>query len=166
MKDMEAVYVDGVVTAEEIKETITGLFSSLSPFQWNLFDGDAEPEGFDSSNPKHVFFATSVSNDSTEFNLKIWFFMNQSAHADEREQLIAKTLSAKFHLRTLVPFTHPKQPLDPFYDIVFIDGISFLADDSQVEFDSEDGNKGVVKILHPYELPVLHFDGVGNLLNV
>ncbi|WP_022822846.1 hypothetical protein [Hymenobacter norwichensis] len=160
---METVYVDGIVTDEEIKEIIVSLFPNLSPFRWNLFDGEEEPKGFDSSNLKHVFFATSVAKDSIEFNLKIWFFMNQSAHTDEREKLIAKTLSAKYHLRTLVPFTHPEQPLDPYYDIVFIDGISFLGDDSQFEFDSEDGNKGVVKILRPYELPVLHFDGVGNL---
>lgn len=46
---------------------------------------------------------------------------------------IAKALSAKYEIKTVIDFEHPEEPDNPFYSLLFDDGDCFLVDDSTWE---------------------------------
>ena len=51
----------------------------------------------------------------------------------EYQTKIAKALSEKYHIKTVINFTHPEKPDEPFYSLLFDDGACFLVDDSEWE---------------------------------
>jgi len=51
----------------------------------------------------------------------------------EYQTKIAKLLSEKYHIKTVIDFTHPEKPDEPFYSLLFDDGACFLVDDSEWE---------------------------------
>jgi hypothetical protein len=55
----------------------------------------------------------------------------------EYQTKIAKALSEKYHIKTVIDFTHPEKPEDPFYSLLFDDGACFLADHSEWEDNEE-----------------------------
>ncbi len=165
---MEQVNVDGNLSTEAIKETLASMFPTLRVFEWNIFisseqpDGGEEIEGYESNNPTHVFFAKQFISGRPEFKWQISFFMNVGDDASEREMAIAQKLSAVDGIHTLVGFTHPDYPSNPYYSIVFIDGKSYLADDSYFDFNGDEDSQELIKILGPYQLPAFQFDAMAN----
>lgn len=59
---------------------------------------------------------------------------------------IAKTLSVKYQIKTVIDFTHPEKPDAPFYSLLFDDGTCFLVDDSEWE------DTGEFVVLEAWEL--------------
>ncbi|MFS4416606.1 hypothetical protein [Maribacter sp. 2307ULW6-5] len=51
----------------------------------------------------------------------------------EYQVKIAKSLSEKYQMKTVIDFTHPKKPDDPYYSLLFDAGHCFLVDDSDWE---------------------------------
>lgn len=64
----------------------------------------------------------------------------------EYQTKIAKALSEKYHTKTVIDFTHPEKPDDPFYSLLFDDGTCFLVDDSEWE------DTGEFVVLEAWEL--------------
>ena len=55
----------------------------------------------------------------------------------EYQAKIAKAISEKYQIKTVIDFTHPEKPDEPFYSLLFDDGSSFLADNSEWEHNEE-----------------------------
>ena len=64
----------------------------------------------------------------------------------EYQTKIAKALSEKYHIKTVIDFSHPEKPDEPFYSLLFDDGACFLVDDSEWEYTEE------FIVLEPWEL--------------
>lgn len=153
---MEEIFFDKSVDNEQILNTLSEVFPALTVFYWD-FNNDA-PEKFDSDNSDHIFFNTDGGLfNSQEFEFRISIYRTPKDHCEERELYLGKIFSDKYKIRTLIPFTKPDEPDDPYYDIVFDGGKIYLADDSEVDR-MDDPNPGMVKILREYELPVHKFD--------
>lgn len=46
---------------------------------------------------------------------------------------LEKAFSVKYQMKTVIDFTHPEKPDDPFYSLLFDNGDCFLVDDSEWE---------------------------------
>lgn len=163
---MEQFEVDGNLASEAIKETLAAMFPALSAFEWNIFISEEKPEGYDSNNPAHIFYATQFIVGRLEFQWRASFFMNLGDDTEAREMAIARELSARFNVRTMVGFAHPNFPGDPYYCLVFIGGESFLAEDCEFDYHGEGDSKVTIKILEPYQLPTTQFDAIGKLVTI
>ena len=64
----------------------------------------------------------------------------------EYQTKIAKALSEKYHIKTVIDFTHPDKPDEPFYSLLFDDGVCFLVDDSEWE------DTGEFVVLEPWSI--------------
>lgn len=68
----------------------------------------------------------------------------------EYQVKIAKELSKKYQMKTVIDFTHPEKPDDPYYCLMLHEGKCFLVDDTEWE------DTGEFIVLEPWEL------GLGN----
>ena len=168
---MEQILVDDNLTTEAIKEVLETLFPALIPFQWNIFisdekpAGEDEPEGYEANNPLHVFYSIAFIAGRKEFKWQVSFFLKLGDDTEAREIAIAQMLSIKCNARTLVGYSHPNYPYDPYYSLVFINGISYLADDSGFDFSGDDGGDNRIKILCPCAVNLMQFDELGALVS-
>ncbi|UOQ51250.1 hypothetical protein [Hymenobacter cellulosivorans] len=156
---MEEMYVSRELPATQIQAFLQSVLPGLTVFPWALLLGEEEPMEFDSSNPAHIFFET-LPSEVPEFAWHLAIYRTPAGEDEEARALwLGRQLSAGFGVDVLVPFTHPQQPHNPFYNIVFRQGGSYLADDSETEFGEPDAKP--VRILGPYVLPVVAFDALG-----
>lgn len=151
---MEDIYADKKIDNNEIKSSLLDLFPDLSIFYWD-FNGDS-PLGLDIENSDHIFFNTTFHNDKREFGLVISIYRTPKEDYQERGLLIGKKISIDSNVRVLVPFTNPEDTDNPYYDIVFDNGLTYLANDSDTNF--ADGSEGLVIIIKEHKLPELRFD--------
>lgn len=133
----------------------------LRVFAWAMMLGEDEPMEFDSGNPAHVFFEVTESG-IPHYTQQLSIYRTPESDWEARALWLGQLLSAAYNIEVLVPFTHPEKPDNPFYDIVFQNGESCLADDSETEFGEPDAKP--VRVLGRYELPKGYFDDAGNLL--
>jgi hypothetical protein len=59
---------------------------------------------------------------------------------------IGQTLSEKYQMKTVIDFTHPEKPDEPYYSLLFDNGDCFLVDDSNWE------EEGEFVIIEPWSL--------------
>lgn len=149
---MEEIYLNKRLNNEEILKTISEIFTEVQVFHDDFTENS--PEKLNIDNPAHIFFNTDDGFGSKEFNFRISIYRTPKVHEKERELYLAKIFSEQYRIKTLVPFSNPDDPGDPFYDIVFDDGKIYLADDSKVD----DSTGGDVEILHEYHLEMFDFD--------
>jgi len=150
---MEDIYLDKLLNNEQILITLSEVFCELTVFHCDF--GNDMPEELDFNNPNHIFFNTEEDLDVKEFSFKISIYRTPEVHHQERALYLGKIFSEKYKVRTLVPFIKPDEPNDPYYCIVFDNGKIYLADDSEVY---NLNNKGMVKTLKEYDLPIIEFD--------
>ncbi|RPD48527.1 hypothetical protein DNI29_07895 [Hymenobacter sediminis] len=135
----------------------------LTVFAWSIMSGEEEPIGFDLSNPTHIFFETTKSG-VQQFPQHLAIYRTPNEDWEARALWLGQLLSKQFKTNVMVPFTHPEKPHYPYYDIIFQDGESYLADDGRTECGEPD-SKPVV-LLGAYVLPHLLFDAAGKLIKV
>jgi len=120
---------------------------------------DEQSMEFDSSCPTHIFFEATES-EVPHFPQHVAIYRTPRANEEARALWLGQQLSTQLAITVLVPFAHPEKPNDPYYDIVFMEGESYLADDSETEFGEPDAKP--VRIVGSYCLPKAHFDVFGN----
>ncbi|UOQ68060.1 hypothetical protein [Hymenobacter volaticus] len=160
---MEDFYVSEMLSTGQIQECLQAAMPSLTVFEWAMLVGDQEPMEFDSTNPKHIFFEADAA-EVPQFPQHICIYRTPNEHWEARALWLGQKLSATYQVDVLVPFTHPEKPDYPYYDIVFQNGSSYLADDSETEF-GEPAAKPVC-LLESYSLPRAKFDTFGNYIIV
>ncbi len=74
-----------------------------------------------------------VNNFSKTFPLEINLTEVKEKTIKKYQPLIAKILSEKYQTKTVIDFTHPEKPDEPFYSLLFDNGNCFLVDDSEWE---------------------------------
>ncbi|MCB2410324.1 hypothetical protein [Hymenobacter lucidus] len=158
---MEEMYVGRVLTVAQIQAFLQAVLPELTVFEWSMMVGEDEPMVFDSTNATHIFFETTTS-EVPHFPQHLAIYRTPHEDWEARSLWLGQGLSATYAVAVLVPFTHPEQPLDPYYDIIFQNGSSYLADDSQTDFGEPDAKP--VRILGAYDLPPATFDASGNLI--
>ena len=109
-----------------------------------------------------ITFDTEFETDRIEFGCKISIYRTPEENAEERALYIGSQLADLLQKRVLVPFTHPDYKYDPYFDIVFEKGQTFLVDDNDTNF--ADGTAGRVMILEEYKLPDYRFDSYGRFI--
>lgn len=130
---MEDMYVSEELNDAQIQQFLRVAMPGLTAFPWATLLGENGPMEFDSANPTHIFFEATTS-EVPQFSQHIAIYRTPAADEEARALWLAQLLSKWHRLTVLVPFTHPEKPQDPFYDIVFLQGVSYLADDSQTDF--------------------------------
>ncbi|UOQ76919.1 hypothetical protein MUN84_20950 [Hymenobacter sp. 5516J-16] len=158
---MEEMYVSENLSAAQIQQFLQTAMPGLTAFPWEMLLGEKEPMEFDSRNPTHIFFETTES-EVPQFPQHVAIYRTPTKDEEARSLWLAQSLSEQFQLNVLVPFTHPEKPHYPFYDIVFQQGVSYLADDSATEFGEPDAKP--VRLLGPYPLLKAGFDAFGRLI--
>ena len=153
-KVMEHIHVDKIIENDIIQKTISKIFPDLDVFHFDF--EDEKPDALDYENPKHIIFNTQFSPDTLEFGFTIGIYRTPDNYSTERALYIGKLFSEYNKVRVLVPFRKLDEPHDPYYDIIFDNGKTYLADDSDTSFG--DGTKGFVKIIGEYSLTNLQFD--------
>ena len=160
---MEEMYLSRKLPDAQVQAFLREVLPGLTVFPWALLLGEEVPMEFDSSNTAHIFFET-LPSEVPEFPWHLAIYRTPSQDEEARALWLGRQFSACFAVAVLVPFTHPQKPLDPFYNIVFQQGVSYLADDSETEFGEP--NAQPVRIVGPYALPEAEFDALGNLLSI
>ncbi|UOQ70498.1 hypothetical protein [Hymenobacter cellulosilyticus] len=155
---MEEMYVSQELPDAQLQAFLQEAMPGLTVFPWALLLGEKAPMEFDSSNPVHIFFEV-LPAEVPEFAWHLAIYRTPSEDEEARALWLGRQLAVRFGAAVLVPFTHPQQPQSPFYDIVFRQGGSYLADDSATEFGEPDAKP--VRILGPYALPAVEFDALG-----
>lgn len=157
---MENIYLDKQLDIQNIKESLTKIFPNLIVFHFDL--SNDKPDKLDYENSNHIFFNTSFYEDKKEFGFIIEVYRTPEKDQVERQLLIGKAIAEQYEVRVLVPYTNPEDPGCPYYDIVFENGKTYLADDSNTSF--ADDSQGRVKILKEYPLPKFEFEANGQLM--
>ncbi len=157
---MEIIYSDTALEDAFIRNTIENLFPVLQVFMWD-FTAE-QPVGYHDKDPHHIFFNLYSDLNKPEFAHTISIYRLPESHSQERSLLIGRALSLKVNTRILVPYIHPQEPENPYYDILFIQGKTFLADDYNTAF--ADGEGGRLKIISPLDIPDYRFNNIGEWL--
>lgn len=157
---MEELYLSRVLSATQLQHFLQTVMPSLTAFAWDTLVGDEELIKFDSSSPTHIFFEATES-EVPHFPQHLAIYRTPRANEETRALWLGQQLSTQLDIAVLVPFTHPEQPDDLYYNIVFMKGESYLADDSETEFGEPDAKP--VRIVSSYCLPKAQFDSFGNL---
>src|SRR5436305_3782912 len=124
---MEFLYSNDRIDKENFSRVLSELFPSLVVFDWD-FTGN-KPNGFADDNSSHIIYNISFDEHKPEFGYKISIYRTPHLDEEQRALYIGKRLSDELDIKILVPFTHPDSPGNPFYDIVFEKGRTFLVDD-------------------------------------
>ncbi|RZJ93189.1 MAG: hypothetical protein EOO60_05485 [Hymenobacter sp.] len=158
---MEEIFVDKAIGAEDVKSCFKELFPGLKLFQWFPWDGDVNPIGFEQGEVAHTLFDIYFEGKRLEFQWRLSIYGQLEGYR-ERERVIAKCLSHKMLTRTLVTYQLPSEPNDPFYNLVYDNGICYLADDSMFSWTGEsDEPSEPIKIVHPMEMLDVKLDAFG-----
>jgi len=158
---MEHLHLSRKLSDAQIEQTLQMALPQLRVFARAMLLGEEEPMEFDSGNPTHVFFKVTKSG-IPHYTQQLAIYRTPESDWEARALWLGRLLSAEFSIDALVPFTHPEKLDNPFYDIVFQNGESYLADDSETEFGEYDAKP--VRVLGRYELSKVYFDGAGNPL--
>lgn len=158
------LFADSELSPASVKSTIESLFPSLKPFQWDPRAGEVEPVGFDTDNPHQLLFDIYKEDTRAEFWWRITIYRIPDAGNESRAQLLAYTLSAKYHVRMLVAYTLPANIHYPYSVLVYIDGNCYLGDDATFDYTGDENSEELIKIIQPYSLPVTRFDAFGEVL--
>ncbi|WP_188557550.1 hypothetical protein [Hymenobacter glacieicola] len=158
---MEEMYLSESLSAAQIQQFLQAALPGLTVFPWSALLGAEQPMEFDSANPAHIFFEVTAS-EVPQFPHHLAIYRTPSTDEEARALWLAQALSRQHCLNVLVPFTHPEKPQDPFYDIVFRQGVSYLADDRETAFGEPDAKP--VRLLGPHALPRVDFDLFGRLI--
>lgn len=158
---MENIYLDKPIKIEEIRQSLSEIFTDLEVFYWDFTD--EIPPNFDSENSNHIFFNTVFDENRKEFAFVITIYKTPEDNCIERQLFIAKYFSKKHKLRTLAEYVHPEEPNYPYYDIIFKENNAYLADDSDTSFG--DGTENLVEIIQKIDIPEIRLDPKGNLIN-
>jgi hypothetical protein len=97
-----------------------------------------------------------------EFNYQLTIYRFPTAGENERALFLACKLSTLLGIEILTSYQHPDDPQNPYYSILFNNGISYLVDDSNS--DLGDGNGLPVKIISLSQAADYRFDSWGNLV--
>lgn len=157
---MENIYLDKPIEIEEIRKNLSEIFTDLEVFYWDF--ADDIPSNFNSENSNQIFFNTIFDGERKEFAFVITIYRTPDDNSDERQLFIAKYFSEKHKLRTLAVYVHPDDTDYPYYDIIFENNNTYLADDSDTNFG--DGTENLVKIIQKIDIPEIRFDPKGNLI--
>lgn len=158
---LEIVYTDHAIGIPEIRAALSIIFPSLL-IQHYDFSEDF-PKTLNIEHPDHAFFNTSYDPEKLELGFSICLYGLNESDSGKRELYLGQQLSDLLQIRTLVPFQNPDKADNPYYDILFQEGRSFLVNDSDTSF--ADGTEHLISIIGEYPLPELQFDHKGNWLN-
>lgn len=159
---MNSFYTDRVFSNPELLHFFLQLFPALTFFEDDMSSGSM-PDGFDPENRDHLLFQPLSEEDQAEFGFAVTIFRLPAEDSETLTRYIAQRFAEFFSVRTLVTFSHPDRPHDPFYDLVFDSGKIFLADDLETVF-ARDG-KGMVKYLREYNPAQAAFDSGGRKIS-
>lgn len=157
---MEDIHLDEIISNDSVAKCLRQIFPDFTVFHYDFSDNP--PVDFDSENSNHIIFNTQYFKDNLEFKFKISIYRTPDKDSPERQIYIGKIFSDLCKVRVLVPFTNPDDPQCPYYDLIFENGKTFLADDNDTSF--ADGTKGIVKVIKEFSLPHLNFDRTGRRL--
>lgn len=74
-----------------------------------------------------------VQNVSKTYRVEINLTETNEEIIEDYQLKIAKLLSEKFSMKTVIDFVHPDKQDEPYYSLLFDDGSCFLVDDSNWE---------------------------------
>lgn len=166
---MEVIYLDKKLDVHQIEVLLKGLFPALEVYHDDIFENPQRDynrsDQRDYNGPDQISFYVSSHPDRKEFQYELWVLWtaNKNINEEKREIYIAQKISNDHNLRTLVAFTYPDAPSDPYYDLLFENGKVYLADDYDTSFG--DGTENLIKIIREYELPEIKFDEKGYSLS-
>ncbi|MFD1467140.1 hypothetical protein ACFQ48_02805 [Hymenobacter caeli] len=160
---MEDFFLSQIITSKEVQAALELAMPSLKAVECKISKGEDYPTHFDIDSNTHILYEIETESDSIPlFTSRLRLYNTPSANCDERQLWLAQMLSSKYQINVLVTFTHPDNPTNPFYNIVFQDGQSYLADDVETEFGCLDTKP--VRVIGPYSLPVYNFDSFGKFI--
>jgi hypothetical protein len=157
---MEDIFLDRQIDIDCIKNTLSKIFPGLEVFHYDFLKD--EPASYDSENPKHIIFNTAYHSDKKEFGFVISIYRTPKDDNMERQLYIGRAISEEHKVRVIVPYNNPEDPKNPYYDIIFENHKSYLADDSDTNFG--DNTEGLVKIIREYDLPPMNFNSIGEFI--
>ncbi|RZK37742.1 MAG: hypothetical protein EOO61_08605 [Hymenobacter sp.] len=165
---MIEVFADAEVIPETVKEIVEALFPGLLLFEWDPYGtngGKIDPIGFNENDATHVLYDI-YKQERAEFQWRISLYrvgeiIGQEIYRSKREQLVARALSVKNQIRTMVAYQLPEKPKYPYSMLVYINGNCYLADDALFDYTGEENSEEIIKILRPHSLPVNIFDSFG-----
>lgn len=132
----------------------------LRAFEWNIMRGDDWPPEVDPDSNTHIFFEMEANSQMLPgFGCSFTVYCTPKADSEQRALWLAKIFSISYEVTVLVAFTHPDKPHNPYYDLIFEQGQSFLVDDSKVEFGEP--YSPPLQCLGPYPVEVAAFDSLG-----
>ncbi len=137
-----------ILSEQNLKpEALLRFFKKYFPEKdWFFLDMYSDDETMHFLKPNSMGFYT-VTASSKAYPVEIHLTEGNEDIIAELQTKIARALSEKYHIKTVIDFTHPEKPDDPFYSLLFDDGVCFLADDSEWE------EKEEFIILEPWSLP-------------
>lgn len=123
-----------ILTEQNLKpEAILRFFEkSFSEKTWYYFDLYSDEETTHHLRNNSMGFYT-VATDVKGYPLEISLTETDENIVKKYQIKIAKTLSEKHKMKTVIDFKHPEKPDDPYYSLLFDSGDCFLVDDSEWE---------------------------------
>src|SRR5688500_20385500 len=128
---MEFLYTDNRVSNDVIEGVLKASFPSR-----DIISSYSLPDLSDHLWKREDLLIFEVEFDEArkEFGCKISIYKTPEEDSQERSLFLAGKLSNSLQSRVLVPFTHPEQKHDPYLDIIFENGRTYLADDLDTNF--------------------------------
>jgi len=123
-----------ILTEHNLKhETLLRFFEKHFPekkwFYLNLYSDEETTHHLRNNSMGFYTVATNVKS----YPLEISLTETDEEIIRDYQVKLAKALSVKYQMKTVIDFTHPEKPDDPFYSLLFDNGDCFLVDDSEWE---------------------------------
>jgi len=112
------------------------LKKTFQEIDWFFIDLYADDDIVHHIKKNSIGFYT-VSTHVKSYPLEINLTETEDKIVDKYQKKIALALSEKFNMKTVIDFTHPDKPDEPFYSLLYDDGNCFLVDDSGWEENEE-----------------------------
>src|ERR1700754_5219709 len=111
---METIYTHAEIDDAQIKNFLQETFRELKAFKYESLN-ESKPEiGFNEENLSHILYDTYFDSEKIEFGNQINIYRTPEKNSEERSIFIAKKISLKFSIATLVTYTNPEDT-SPYY---------------------------------------------------
>jgi hypothetical protein len=157
---MEILYTSKKLEVELVKDFLIQLFPERKVFFWDFIS--QEPSGWNNEDGRSIVFNLAFTPELVEFNYQLTIYRFPTAGENERSLFLGCKLSTLLGIEIHTSYQHPDDPQNPYYSILFNNGISYLVDDSNS--DLGDGNGLPVKIISLSQVADYTFDSWGNLV--
>ena len=123
------ILVEQNIEPDKLLEFFKKSYSEKDWFYANLFSNTGNEYSIKANSMG--FYVTKEYSES--YPMAIYLMEIDEAILSEYQGYIAKDVSEKYQTKTVIDFTHPEKPDNPYYSLLFDKGDCFLVDDIRWE---------------------------------